>query len=484
MSKYSTMNLPPSLEKEWDITKLITWGEHKRTYLLKKQIGNDSCILQIIPQYNFSKAKYHRICHLSHNYLVLPSEWIHHKGNDFILYSKLLTLQEILADQGLSLENIFQLGIDMTCAIIELMQNQIFTADISPTNIYRGQDGHFCLGDLDLLRTSTGTTPEYTAPEKDKCHKKIFCKGNHAASFDLSMQYAIGKLLLTLLQLCSEFDTKENTCIPAKACAVQPEHRFASLMEFQKEMKKFSHSPAVDIPSSILHIKRKEHALFQIKTVKRKTKKEKLFFPVLWSSMILASCILLILLIFCQEPQEKKNPSSVYELHQIENDKETLPPEKTNELDLQRKKLSTLDDAIASLSFEGIENSPEYDSVEYLYAGENELTEISSVNLFPHIKEIYLNQNQLQNKDSLLPLLQLKELEVLVLSHNNLQELPNLSPLKNLIHLDLSSNPKLRDINMLSDLTQLRFLNLTDTGIRKRDIQTLRTKLPECEIIS
>lgn len=494
MNKKNTIFFPISIEKDWDIAKLMKKGDYKRTYLLKKQIGNDTCILQVIQKHHFSKTKYRRISRLSCKYIVLPTEYRLYKGNCFILYPKFATLQDTLADKGLSLEEIYQLGIDMTYAVSELMQNHIYHADISPTNIYHGSNGHFCLGDLDVLRPFTGATPEYTAPERKINNKNPFHKKDSAVSFDLSMQYAIGKLVLTLLQLCTEFDNPEITCIPAKACLALPEKRYSSLTIFQSEMKKFSHSPAIDIPSSTLHIARKNHTLFQSKTGKLPTQKAKIFFPILWSTMILACCILLILLVFCKEPQGKKNAPSVYELHQtIKYEKAAITPshqksEKkdvvaSKELDIQGNNSSTLGEAISCFPSEKKENVIEYNAVECLYAGKNKLTDISSVSLFPQIREIYLNQNSLRDKDALLPLLQLNQLETLVLSQNNLQEIPDLSKLKKLVHLDLSSNPRFHDIHNLSKLTQLRFLNLSGTNIRQKDIKILKTKFPECEII-
>ena len=115
-----------------------------------------------------------------------------------------------------------------------------------------------------------------------------------------------------------------------------------------------------------------------------------------------------------------------------------------------------------------------------LYLGNNQIIDISPLESFCNLKRLYLNSNLITD---LLPLKSMYQLEILLLQDNNIENIQPISGLYNLKHLDVSNNPALSDINALSDLTNLEFLNLIGTNVSEKQKRKLELALPNCTII-
>ncbi|MCI7062222.1 MAG: hypothetical protein MR965_08490, partial [Lachnospiraceae bacterium] len=67
--------------------------------------------------------------------------------------------------------------------------------------------------------------------------------------------------------------------------------------------------------------------------------------------------------------------------------------------------------------------------------------------------------------------------------YNKISDISALKELPLLEYLDISSNPDINKIDILSDLASLKFLNISNTNITKKQYRQLKNKLPDCDII-
>lgn len=499
-TSHQEFSLPKEIKKEWEISLCLFVKENSEIYLLRGKSREDTGILKVIPQNHFSIKKFKKQQGIKDETLLLPQKQIYHSGFHYILYQKLTSLKEILCQDGLTLEELLTLGIDLTRAGESLLNSHFYDSDISPNNIYQREDGHFCLGDLSLGRKETEGTPGYMAPEHSSKKFPFKTKKSSSISFDRELQYSICQLLDTIFQL----DTTTQNINQKKAILELihqgkqnlPDSRFSSLRELRKALEKQSQSIKADNPFFLFQVSEVSHPMFQVKTLPMEKKSSSLFF-FFWGALILAGCVFLTVVYrqthsspppslpdkrawtntaesttegtisFSSPDHASSTPSTTPQTRAEEKEQE-----KWQEMDIQKKGFTSLESILNQ------EENPE--KISCLYAGDNQLTDISSIDQFPNLRELYLNQNKIQ----MLPEINtLKHLEILVLSYNQLKKLPDLSKLSSLTYLDLSSNPDFHDIHSLMDLTQLTTLNIAGTSISKEQYQTLTRQLTECNII-
>lgn len=77
----------------------------------------------------------------------------------------------------------------------------------------------------------------------------------------------------------------------------------------------------------------------------------------------------------------------------------------------------------------------------------------------------------------------IKKLNTLIISYNNLHDISGLSLCKNLSVLDLSGNTNLANIKSLAKIKPLKILNLTNTNVTSSEINYLKKQLRKCDIV-
>ena len=180
-------------------------------------------------------------------------------GDVFIRMELLTSLQQVLRQEMLSVQEIIKLGKDISNALILCERKNIIHRDIKPANIMVSEFGDYKLGDFGVSKIMDHTTyatpmgtPEYQAPE-------IVHMGKYGQTADI---YSLGIMLYWLLNDRKmpfvdaekkltpglKIDAMERRCrgekLPApengsdelkkivlKACEYRPEDRYASAQE-------------------------------------------------------------------------------------------------------------------------------------------------------------------------------------------------------------------------------------------------------------
>jgi Leucine-rich repeat (LRR) protein len=142
------------------------------------------------------------------------------------------------------------------------------------------------------------------------------------------------------------------------------------------------------------------------------------------------------------------------------------------ELDVRKKGLYSF-----STITETTENPEDYSCI---YGGGNLFSNLNTISSFSHVKEVYLDDNQIRDIGEIKDCTQV---EILVLSYNYIEDVTSLETLSSLSHLDLSSNKTLKDISPLGNITSLRTLNISGTKVSEKQYRWLCKKLPQCQII-
>ena len=110
---------------------------------------------------------------------------------------------------------------------------------------------------------------------------------------------------------------------------------------------------------------------------------------------------------------------------------------------------------------------------------DNQITDIVPLAQLTNLTWLNLSHNQITD---IAPLAQLTNLTWLLLTYNQITEITSLAQLTNLTVLDLSIN-QITDMTPLTQLTNLTEMQLWSNLIPEQDIESLRSKLPNCNII-
>ena len=498
-----TIQLPGEIAEQWNISHCLSIKNKSEVYLLESTVHKEAGILKVYYKNSFSKNKYKKLSLLSDKNLILPEKHYCISGVHYVLYSKFPTLKDILSHNGISLWELLSLGIDLSDAAITLHRHHIYEADISPNNIYQNKEGNFCLGDINIQTIYHKGTPGYIPPELSSTKQKPPSK----EIFDKAMQYSICKLLDSIYQLNETIKTESISHLLEKGMKEKPDSRFRSLNALREELREQQKELETDHCYQVFQIKETNHILFRVRTVTSPSKDKILLYPVLWCILVLAGCFFLVVLYRYLHPDNHLSQNGIYLSQVAEStftdfmkespspastktaptatstttavntftavpETETTNSKQETELDYQNKGLTSLSEIVSQTVY------PE--KAVCLYAGKNRLTDTSSVHRFSEIRELYLDSNQIQNLSHISAL---KNLEILVLSYNQITDIPDLSGLVSLKHLDISSNPDFKDITSLKKLTNLTTLNITGTGISKKQYLTLCRELTKCKII-
>lgn len=509
VKKGNNKKLPRIITKQWKISKCLSIKSNSETYLLQETAKKENNILKTFHRRNFSKKKYKKVSCMADRYLLLPTKHYYVSGTHYLFYPERTTLKEILFQHGISLHELLSLGIDLTYAIEYLSEHHMFEADVSPNNIYLAEEGNFCLGDINLSSKPTRGTPGYIAPELFNEKFSISSKNR----FDKAMQFSICKIIDSILQEGRKSPHEnEISLLLDKGMQTMPQCRFSSILELREALQKQRELLQNDNCYELFQIHEQNHILFRTETLPADSKQTSLLYLLLWGGLVLSGCLFLTTLYrnlhsgvlspeqkgiylarisdtkkpFCTDAPSNSpsEPAAIFPtdiccpstkpsiLSQTAQTNLPVHKNKTTELDIQKKGYVSLSPVLSLARY------PE--EIQILYGGDNRITDISSITRFPNIREIYFNNNCIRELSGISSM---EHLEILVLSYNQLTFLPDISKLPSLKILDISSNPNYKDINSLKKLNRLSTLNITGTGISRKQYRMLCKKLKGCRII-
>ncbi len=491
MNQKAIKHKTPDFLENFRIMQCLSSTENSYTYSVQKKDNLEYFTLKIFTRHSFSKKNYHILSRFTDKYFLIPKSYHHTSKADFLLFENYTTLKEILYGTGLSFGKLLDLGIDLTNIGLELLKYHFFEADISPNNIYQKEDGTFCLGDLNLQKDFPLGTPPYIPPEYKETSS--IRKRKSKSNFEKAFLFSICMLLKNIYELTPDWQYNSFKQILNVGSMENPEDRYSSLKELQNLFLQEKKQESV-LNSPVFQIKSNHHPLFERKTLFLPKKNSYFLFGTIWGCIIIAGCIFLVTLYQHLHPTQHNildnTPSFVEKIETVSpipSIKETefyiattppvhnlatpfvLPSPKNlkNELDVQK----------TGLTFPPTDIT---DSINCIYAGENQIEKITMDFDFPYIQELYLNNNKLTDISGLS---QIEQLEILCLSYNNIKDITSLTKLKNLYFLDISSNPEFNDMNSLLKMKQLTTLNISNTKISQKKYRLLLKKLPNCHII-
>ena len=154
------------------------------------------------------------------DFTVVPHE--NGVGGDIFIRMELLTsLQQILKDRMLSVEEIVKLGKDISRALILCESKNIIHRDIKPVNIMVSQFGDFKLGDFGVSKimdhetfaTPMGT-PEYQAPEV--VHMERYGQAADIYSLGITLYWLLNNRRMPFIDANKKLDPMVNEAAKRK----------------------------------------------------------------------------------------------------------------------------------------------------------------------------------------------------------------------------------------------------------------------------
>lgn len=504
-----SLTIPPDLYNKWDITQ---WYRvtHKHLILGATKKGDTlHKIFEIIPDKYYSRKLWKALSNISSPYLLLPEKNIFWHHTHILQFPYFLPLKQLVRRNGISLHLILRLISDLCLSLTALHQANILHMDISADNVFYTEEGHFILGDFSESCFITSApfpinhqTYSILPPECDTDPPTI-----------LSEQYNLGILFYIL---CNEGNippknfpenipqnlaifqgmpeiTDALGSILTKMLATNPSDRYADLSLLRQDIDTLLSQLPEQTPYH-LHIVDETHSFHQTITTPNTSFFPGISFPfgrkiLLKISVLLLGLILLlggsmILLtncspgkhIFCREKNVLRSTDPISSADNPTHIGATSMPASTNDsstiLDIGNKKLNSLTAVFSEhLAFT---------KVEILLAENNYFTDLEEIAALSNLQELYLSGNQITSTDAFSSL---SKLEILVLSDNHCTDLSGLTDLQQLHFLDLSGNHALSEVFILSELTNLNTLILSDTSVTDASIKQLQQSLPHCTII-
>lgn len=425
------------------------------------------------------------------------------------------TLPDYLSEHDFSLPGLCTLAANMCHAATLLHEHHILHMDIKPDNIFLTEsdnsDPDFFLGDFDsaiLLKNNKDfrflhniqTTPTYAAPE-------LYMKGRASIQSDF---YSLGKTLRYLLpenlprgqpdsptdRLLSLIHSLEDSSYTNRPQNLKP--FINGFLELRNQIPDFPYH--VSLPdSSTEHGSTKSNTTHTVRIKPLLNQKILAAAVTLFALVIMAVFLILpadnyptatendiaaiksAFLVSEPSPapvtEKPKSTSTPSPAIQKNSPSPTAQNDTTNNTSSRQTK--------KTLNLEGknlmdITELQSLHTLKNLYLGNNQIIDISPLESFSNLKKLYLNSNLITD---LLPLKSMYQLEILLLQDNNIENIRPISGLYNLKHLDISNNPALSDVTALSDLTNLKFLNLIGTSVSEKQKRKLEMALPDCTII-
>lgn len=207
----------------------------KRKQYINDTVNEYTRSYKFLTQFNGSPT----ITHIDDFQIQMEEE----SANIYILMDQIDSLADHIVKNGFTEQDLRQLGLDISAALIELGNHHILHRDIKPSNIFF-RNGYYVLGDfggavyLDSINKSTITNDLTTAPE-------VFQSGKFDFRSDI---YSLGMTLYIIanksnivfldensnrvLPLPSNITSKELCEAIFKACDNNPDNRFQNAVEF------------------------------------------------------------------------------------------------------------------------------------------------------------------------------------------------------------------------------------------------------------
>lgn len=175
--------------------------------------------------------------------------------------------------------------------------------------------------------------------------------------------------------------------------------------------------------------------------------------------------------------KENKNIPKISDIKQIE---------KATELVVSQNQLKSMDGIekaknliLLDAGFNQIANIAKIEklqNLEVLYLETNKIKNIKPLQELTKLKELSLMENELTDISSLS---NLSELRILKLTENKIEDITVLGNLLKLEHLDLSGNPRIKEIEPLKKLINLKFLSISGTSITSAQKKELKEALSD-----
>ncbi len=496
-------SIPPMLCDQWDITE---WYRITQKHYIFKAINKKTStekVFEIIHDKYFSKKLWNTLSHLSNPSLLLPENITTWKGTHILEFPYYRSLKQLVLRNGISLNLIFQLMIDILISLNTLHQANILHMDISTDNIFYTEEGHFILGDFSESCFLTSAP----FPIVNQTHPILAPECITDSPTILSEQYNLGILFyilcnegnyppkdfhgripqdLTIFQWMPEI-SESLQFILSKMLASNPSDRYPDLSFLHQDIENLI-SQLPEQTSYYLKITDESHPFHQTITRpnisfvpnKKYISKISILFLVLIITIGFRGFTLLRSSVDIQPSFPNKSISESVTHKQYSNN--TTIASQTSLLEPIGDSSSILD--IGNGKYTSLTTAfPEhliFTDIQVLLAENNNFTDLEEISALSNLQEIYLSGNQINNTDAFSSL---SKLEILILSDNNCTDLSGLTELQQLYFLDLSGNHDLINISVLSNLTKLQTLILSDTSVTESSIRELQTALPQCEII-
>lgn len=488
--------LPPKLKNKWHITKVISTTEFKQIYIINSNHNSDIHvqtenirILKIISETNFDKNIYKKISSIKSKYIQTPEQIILYKHYYYIIYKYQKSLRQLICQNGIYANDILHIADNIITALNIIHSKNIIHLDCTPSNIYLNDDGSYCLGDfssaLSLKNKKDSvisSTIGYTPPELIK---------NIPPDF-LSDEYVLSCLLYTLFNngYTIEYNyIKDN--IPSdlydiilKGISNNPSDRFSSLDELNSAVTSPEITESLANYNYFLCIQDTSHPIHYLKTSaikdsfsnnaafssKRKSHKKNLKSILLNCSLIFITGFIFLFSFYGYINKKPVNNSEKLNIStQTNNENNNITF--TKEADISNRNLLSIPNSQCT---EFLCNK-----LTCLYAYNNKINNLDNIKDYTSLNELYISDNLITD---LSPLEDCSNLKILVLSYNKLTDLIPISSLTKLTNLDLSGNTNICNYTELVSLFNLKTLNVTNTNIKKEEIEFLSSNLPNCKI--
>ncbi|MCM1236797.1 MAG: leucine-rich repeat domain-containing protein [Ruminococcus flavefaciens] len=470
--------LPGTWKSSLQLLQPLSLSGYSSVYLAQDKKENNRCAIKIVKVTKENRKMIEAISRLSNNYICVPQEYCVKNQYLCMRYPYFTPLTEKLEKDTLSLIEILSLGIDLCNSLIYLHNHGIFHFDISVGNIFLNREGHYILGDYSHSRFIS-SLQKNTAGSKN----------GSMAVLSLTDYNTLIELLQTLLCDGKEFpdmahQLKQN--FPNGLEAALLTEKAAKLSSYQKDsfsqitvfeqlrlsLEQLIQKQEIQNHTYSLKLEDRNHPLLTAKTDSGKnicTAKEKKQHSI----YSYAPCFLLLLCIsiFSFSFWNYKKAEKEFDISDLKKSNITTTVN-TSTIDISNSNLNTISDS----SYSKNDITP----ASILFAHSNSLVSLDGIESFQNITELYLSDNRLTD---IRQLRNFKQLKILDVSHNDLSCVTSIDKLKTITFLNLSGNQKLKSVQPLSNLKELKLLILTETAVQSKEIKQLQKNLPNCTIL-
>ncbi len=597
MNNIYDTELPKKYFPDRTISDILHISDSSKVYKISSDNLTAEKVLKITPETNISKQILDTLKNINDPHILTPEQIISCQKHFYITMEYKECLTTLISTKGISLSQIINISLDISTALNTLHGYGILHMDCTPDNIYRSQDGSYCLGDfcsaikmpVKPSNLPFKATPDFIPPEIQQGNIPSVKSDIYIFSMLLYCLCNDGYTYSPCTDISNDVSSTQNiqNNIPPELYQIitrglnsNPEDRYPAIKDMYNALINFANQTDLNDNSYFLHICDTSHPLYYLKTQpltphdhhsaatkdrysvhKEKTPThknnsnlnstktthatKKLWHkPLPYIIIFSITAAVGVTAFYYYDKKYKKQkeldeilsiiPSEVPDISKLQeqvahmtgnatsspspsadisidsdneyhntsdasdiansdnsSDKNLTPAsDSDNELNSPQKNSSDL--GSVSRTYIDISNKKlsdikiEADDIEHaynitcLYAHSNALQSLAGIERLYELKELYLSDNQLTDVSDLV---NVPTIETLVLSYNDIQDTFAISLLPRLKHLDLSGNRHITQPELLSSISTLELLNITDTNISKEQYELLKRNLPNCTII-